>query len=633
MTKDKLARGADLDGAQRSTASPDGASPDGASPDSARPDGAGTDSASPDGANPDSARPDGAKPDGARASGARASGARSGAGGWRRRLLGRRAWPAWVGLGLGLLALGPGLAPGYLLSYDMVFVPRLPISAALLGLTGGPPLAVPSDAVIAAIGLVLPGDLVQKMILILIFALACSGAAALLSRGWMLASGDDPPALAALAAGVCYAWNPFVAERLLIGQWALLLGYAGLPWVIRSLCAGRDRARPVSLLVALLPAAVGGFAAMGVSALAAVPVAWFGGGPGRGQRPRRLAVVLMSLGLLSLPWLIPAFAVPVHTDPRGVTAFAARADTPFGGVGSLIMLSGIWNAETVPRGYGGPASVVWLLVTGVAVGGYVLLARPRRLGPGLGVAGLAGLLIAAAGVTSPSRAALRDLVAAWPGFAVLRDGQQYVAPLALAEAIGLGAVVAWVHGVGARTAGRAAGRAAAALGVLTMLAPVLLLPGLAWGSAGRLRPVEYPADWSAARRIIDGDPHGGTALLLPWAAYRSYRWNGGEAVYDPWSRLLRRQVISNTALRVGGLTVAADSAESIKANRIVTARGPLTSALRAAGVRYVIVDAGPLLTRPEPDLAGQARLPGANVVLASRDLVVFMLSAPPRQRR
>ena len=148
--------------------------------------------------------------------------------------------------------------------------------------------------------------------------------------------------------------------------------------------------------------------------------------------------------LLSLPWLIPAFAVAVHTDPRGVDAFAARADTPFGRLGSLVMLSGIWNAQTVPRGYGGGGSVVWLLVVAAALGGYLLLARPRRVAPGLGIAALAGLVIAAVGVTSPSRAVLRDLVTAWPGFAVLRDGQQFLAPLALAEAIGLGGLVAWI---------------------------------------------------------------------------------------------------------------------------------------------------------------------------------------------
>jgi hypothetical protein len=51
---------------------------------------------------------------------------------------------AGLGLILGLLAIGPGLAPGYLLSYDMVFVPDPPFSAALIGITGGPARAVPS---------------------------------------------------------------------------------------------------------------------------------------------------------------------------------------------------------------------------------------------------------------------------------------------------------------------------------------------------------------------------------------------------------------------------------------------------------------------------------------------------------
>ena len=64
--------------------------------------------------------------------------------------LAARAAPALAGLGLGLLALGPGLRRGFLLSYDMVVVPRQPFTPALAGLAGGPPRAVPSDAVVAA---------------------------------------------------------------------------------------------------------------------------------------------------------------------------------------------------------------------------------------------------------------------------------------------------------------------------------------------------------------------------------------------------------------------------------------------------------------------------------------------------
>ena len=268
-----------------------------------------------------------------------------------------RAWPALAGLGLGVLALGPGLRRGFLLSYDMVFVPRQPFTAALAGLAGGPPRAVPSDAVVAAASRALPADLVQKLLLLSIFVLACSGAAALLAR---------EPWFARLAAGVFYAWNPFVAERLIIGQWALLLGYAGLPWALRAVTTGpvaswRGAGR---LGLALLPAIAGGFAAMTISALVVLPAAILArparnsrrrAGPGSGCAAGATALGVLAVG--SLPWLIPSLMRPVYADPAGVAAFAARADTPFGSLGSLLMLGGMWNAQAVPAGYGGWWSV------------------------------------------------------------------------------------------------------------------------------------------------------------------------------------------------------------------------------------------------------------------------------------
>jgi hypothetical protein len=544
---------------------------------------------------------------------------------------------AAVGLALGLLALGPGLARGFLLSYDMVFVPDRPFSSALLGLGGGPPRAVPSDAAVTVVARVLPADILQKLILLLIFVAACAGAAALLAAGWQASRGCSAPRLACLVSGTFYAWNPFVAERLLIGQWALLLGYAGLPWVLREVCVGPVETRRGRLVLLMLPAAIGGFAALVVTGLAMVPVSLARGNPA--QRCRRLATVIAALALLSLPWLIPSLFVPVHADPMGADLFAARADTPLGRLGSLVMLSGIWNTQTVPRGYGGAGSFFWLLVVACALACYVLLARRQQGWPALLLAGLLGLGIAAIGVTSATRAMLYHLIALWPGFAVLRDGQQFVAVLAVVEAIGLGAGVARLLCRAQPPPFRRTGRsgrqrsepAAVALAVLAMLAPVVLLPGLAWGLAGRLRPVQYPADWLAARQIIDSSAQRGSVLLLPWYAYRRFSWNHREAVYDPWTDLLSREVVSNDGLEVGTTTLRQESAASIRLNVILSANGPLTWRLAAAGVRYVVVDAGPLLTAPSgssaarASLATRARLPGAEVVLASRDLVFFIL--------
>ena len=146
----------------------------------------------------------------------------------------------------------------------------------------------------------------------------------------------------------------------------------------------------------------------------------------RRSSPAAERAVLLALAVFSLPWVIPSLVAGVHTDPRGADVFAARADTPFGRLGSLLLLGGIWNAQTVPRGYGGPASAAWLALSGVAIAGYVLRSRRQARCPGLGAAAVAGFIVAAAGTLSFGRLIVSDLIRAWPGFAVLRDGQQYL---------------------------------------------------------------------------------------------------------------------------------------------------------------------------------------------------------------
>jgi hypothetical protein len=561
---------------------------------------------------------------------------------------------AAVGLGLGLLALGPGLRRGFLLSYDMVFVPREPFSAALPGLA--PPRAVPSDLVIAVLSRAVPADIAQKAVLLSIFVLACSGAAALLNR---------EPLAARLAAGVFYAWNPYVGERLIIGQWALLLGYAGLPWVLRAVLADdlSSRRGAARLGLALLPAVVGGFAAMAITALVAVPAAAErASGRRGGDRAAGALVTLAALAAGSLPWLIPSLLHPVQVDPASVAAFASRADTPFGTIGSLLMLGGAWNAQTVPKAYGGAWSALWLAVVLAALAGYLLLARRRHRWPGMGLAAGAGLVIACLGVSAAGRDLLRSMIVAWPGFAVLRDAQQFVAPLALAEAAGFGLAVAAAmnprsFGAGrsnrayaARTrsggmdaAGTRSGRMDAAgtrsgavhaagtrsgavdaagtiYGVVAILAPLLLLPGLAWGAAGRLRPVWYPAGWLTATRVVDADAARGSVLLLPWQTYRTPSWNHGETVLDPWTRLLSRPLIWNDGTRVGDVELAPDDPRARELDGAIRGSGPLTGVLRAAGVRFVLDD-GP----GAGDRGFGARLPGAVVILKQPGLTVYEL--------
>jgi hypothetical protein len=246
--------------------------------------------------------------------------------------------------------------------------------------------------------------------------------------------------------------------------------------------------------------------------------------------------------------------------------------------------------------------------------------------PGLGIAAAAGLLIAGIGLSAVGRELLRSATGAWPGAAVLRDGQQFVAPLALAEATGFGVAVAWAMNPGPFRPTRrnrerpvSVDTAGVTLGVLALLAPVLLLPGLAWGAAGRLRPAWYPAGWLAAARTIDASPTRGDVLVLPWETYRTPPWNHGEVVLDPWSRLLSRPVIWNDGTRVGDVELAPDDPRARRLDAAIRGGGPLTAMLNAAGVRFVVDDA---------DGPGQqvgVRLPGAVVLVNQPGLTVYRL--------
>ncbi len=530
------------------------------------------------------------------------------------------AGSALVGLVLGLLALGPGLLPGFLLSYDMVFVPAPRFDPTMFGLTGSLPRAVPSDAVVTALAQLMPADVVEKGVLLAIFVLACAGAARLL---------DGQPWPARLAAGVFYAWNPYVAERLLIGQWALLLGYAGLPWVLAELTRWEAGAsvprRGGRLLLALVPAGVSGFAGLLISALVAVPAAALRRGGWR-DRATVLATTAGLLVVLSLPWLIPSLTRPVRTSPVGAALFAARADTPFGAVGSVLALGGSWNAQTVPAGYSGAVTAFWLCLVLVAVAGFLFRGRGRW--PGAGPAAVIGLILAVLGTFGPGLHLLESAIRDFGGLAVLRDGQQFAAPLAVVKAAGFGLAVSWVLRV-ARSPLLREGRVV--LTAALVIAPVLFLPGLAWGAAGRLRPVLYPASWLAARQIITADPHPGSVLLLPWASYRRPGWNHGEAVLDPWPLLLTRTVIWNDGVQVGSVALPPEDPAAAALTGLIRSHGPLTTRLSADGVRYVIVDAGP--GAADGSVSADARragsrwahrvLPGCAVAYAAPGLVVY----------
>lgn len=514
---------------------------------------------------------------------------------------------------LSALIVAPLWSGRYLLYRDAVSTPRSHVTDSALGLGDLPARAVPQDWAVAVLSQVLDGGWVVVGLITLALVLTGVGAGRLAAR--LIPAAGTPGAVAAVTIAI---WNPFVAERLLQGQWSLLLGLAALCRVALAGLDCRTRGGAASWLRLAAWCAVGAVTPTGgvlVSVVAAavivVPTLIR-----RRFRPSVLTVVVLVVA--NLPWLVASVlaTAPATSDSDAVDVFAARAEPALGTLVTLAGLGGIWNADAVPGsrtiGWAGVATACLLVV--VAAGTPVLLRRRRRipLVTELSVTALVAIVLCAAAATSPGRSVLGGVVGTVPGAGLLRDTSKFGA---LAIPIYAVATAAAVHLVG-RWVPRGA---AAAVAVLLVVAP---LPDLAWGVGGDITTVRLPADWSV---IADEIPAGsGDVVTVPTGTNRRYAFTDGVVSLDPAGRLLRVPVLAGGALVVDGRTVDAPPSDSraARADRVVTGGGSAADLARL-GVGWVLVEENASNGRCE-----DVPVTGLRCVHEGRDLVLLRVPDP-----
>jgi hypothetical protein len=491
----------------------------------------------------------------------------------------------WSGPGYALvltvLVVAPVLGPGYLLLRDAVSTPRSYLSDTALGLSEAAPRAVPQDFAVALASHALDGGIVVKALLIAGLWLAGSGAARLVAA--VVPAAGAAGRFVAITLAI---WNPYVAERLLQGQWSLLVGYGCLPWVATAMLALRaaDRSAVPCLLGLATWTALAGLTPTGL-VLAAVVGLVCAFAPG-GGRPRWLCAAAGAGGAVvaALPWLTawvltPSGATPAWAQPPALAAFAARAEPGLGRLGTLAGLGGIWNAAAVPPSrttlFAVPAAVVLL---GVVALGLPAVLRRRAALPLLILAAMS-VLVPAVLATGPGLGVLHAAVDAVPGLGLLRDGQKWVALAMPGYALaGAGAVVTlrrWLY--------------PAASALVCCAALLLTLPDLAWGGWGRVEPVRYPGDWPAVAAAINHDP--GPVAVLPPGTMRRFVWAGPAPVLEPLPRWLRADVLATGDLTVSGVTVPGEGYRARAVQRLLLA-GADGDALARSGVRWLVVELG-----------------------------------------
>ncbi|SMD21663.1 hypothetical protein SAMN05661093_06946 [Kibdelosporangium aridum] len=437
---------------------------------------------------------------------------------------------------LALIVLGPVLGTGFTLNYDMVFTPRQPLVPDSLGLGTSVARSVPADAVVALLTSIVPGDLVQKAVLFLILFMACWGAGRLVPT--------ESVAIRVVAA-VWYGWSAYLAERLLMGHWALLVAYACLPWIASAALAMR-RNEPrafAKVIVACAPACI-----TPTGGLLAVVLAIVCSGK------QALVITIPTGVLLNLPWIVPSVLRPGGTlsSPDGVAAFAARAENWATPVVSVLGTGGIWNAEVTPASRAMPVIPILVLFSlVVAFIGLRSLAARWGLAPALSLVllGVAGVVLAVFTTLPGGEDAMRWAVTHVPGAGLLRDSQKWVAWWALPLAIGFA--------LGVQAASKYLSNRVGLITVATIL-PILAMPDLAWGGFKQLEAVRYPVDWITVSDIIADDPQSGDVLTLPMASFRRYPWNENRTQLDPAPRILPRTTVIDDVVVVDGRPITGE---------------------------------------------------------------------------
>ena len=467
----------------------------------------------------------------------------------------------------------PLLSAGYLLSLDAFSVPgKMPWTS----------FWSPSfffGNFLAALNIFLPSYWIQKLMLFAIFFLA----------GWGMArlapvSGTK----AKIFAGLLYSVNPFTYERVMAGQWWLLLAYASVPFVIEKML--KFSLFPLALLLTILAnLSTHYFLIAGVLVL--FYSLW--------KRKFRFITMLTGLLLiLNINWLLALLfgrseiAQSVSTFNRtDLLSFQSISDPNLGLVFNLSSGYGFW-AEVFDY-FISPKSVVifWpvlslFFIILAGFGAYRSVKNKNDSNFPLAVCLIVMAFLAldfAGGVAlKPISGFMFYLYDKVPFLYGFREPQKLIGFVMLAYAY-FGAV----------------GLSAFKKPIFVVIAIVLVLlytPTVFGGFWGQLKPVSYPVSWNRVNEILNKDKGNFLTVSFPWYQYLRYGFNNNQPVVNTAPYFFARPVITASyahesrieALHVDGLLRIEKEGRNLLGEDVFD-RPDWGVDLAVIGVKYIIL--------------------------------------------
>jgi len=457
----------------------------------------------------------------------------------------RLALPFIIYSVLGFVILWDLLLPGYILTLDMVFTPKILFPLEFYGFNADPVglAGLPFRLCLWALNLALPAWLIQKILLFAVFLVSGLGAHYLC---------EAKSSLGRFYAGFMYVLNPFIYVRFMVGHLGLLLGYCILPFLIRSFIGFLDEpklAYGVKFALFLTLILVLDIHYVYIAGLLLLALFIFKILSLKGDLQnlgRLLGCIIFSAAVfaaLNLYWLASIFLFRGKTrisvfSYNDLLAFTSKAwGTGANLFFSLAALYGFWR---IPEGYRYVSEtlpgwqLIYPLMLYLSVHGFMTLHedRSRRwISRGMAAAGAASLILAA-GISSPITAPLFEALFAYlPFFSGMREPQKFLAVLTLAYSFLGGYGLNGHHNLLGEFTGASKRDAARKLLLIIFLATALASPFIysyreLFGFYGQLRNLEYPDEWYEAKEFLDSDSSDYRVLYLPWHLYMLQSWIG-----------------------------------------------------------------------------------------------------------
>lgn len=470
----------------------------------------------------------------------------------------------WPYLLLSLIVMGPLLLPGYILTMDMVFVPHPPLPSEINA-------SYPFYVALHFLSYVIPGDTLQKLILLTILTLCGIGMHRLLEyelpklNRWVI-----------VGASMFYTVNPFVYERLMMGQFAVIAGYSLLPFFIVSFhrflhgLDWRQLARTTGWLLAISVISIHSIVPAIILAVLVWAVALW---QHRGTRFWQLSVTRLAIGAVALVvvssyWLVPTM-LGLNQASSAIGAVGESAFRMQGNVFSILRLEGFWAegrglfttahiAVTMP--------IIWQLLVWVgAVTGAVILWR--RYSP------KAVLYIGVIVIGT---------ILAFMGLPFLGNAYREPHKFVMLVAIGLTVCAA----VGADRLFRVKRLRAVAPAVIAV--PLLLSPAMLWGFSGQLTARAYPPEWYALNQKLRSLPDDASIIFVPWHLYQRFSFSP-RIVAHPAATFFDRSVLVSDDPEFGGAqALTINGTKNAVTELLRTRPGDVAEQLNRLGIGYVI---------------------------------------------